>query len=254
MMFFKGIWFTIHFIETSLVIYFLYKLRNIKDEFSISTELITVGCFWIGFELIFVTNSSFYNNISPNVIIVLDIFKNYLIILVSGLFPLIKSFRSNNIPVCTTKECAANFNLLLITEKAYDAFYEYLRINMHEGMKFLSFWTEVNVFKHSKNDNKVSLLSTDIYDRYLNLNSDLYIDFPPNLIEKLNISYKNTSKTQYCDVFDDLADYAYVTLKDYYYPSFKVSPSYKTLEEELEKEEIIYSRLVASSMISNIEI
>lgn len=187
-------------------------------------------------------------------VIILDIFRNYLIIIVSGLLPLLKSFKSLNLPICTTKECAANFNLLLITEKTYDSFFNYLKSNMPEGAKFLSFWTELNVFKHSKNQKEVTLLSTDVYDKYLNENSEFYIDFPPYLLDNINKSYQKSTKNTYNEVFDGLGEYVYSTLRDYYYPNFKMSRDYKDLENELEKDEIIYSRLVASSMISSMEI
>ena len=126
---------------------------------------------------------------------------------------------------------------------------------MPEGAKFLSFWTELNVFKHSRNSsNANNILSTDIYEKYLRENSDMNIDFPPHLVEAVHRSYKTQYKNAYCDGFDALGDFVYNTLKDYYYPSFKMSKEYKQLEKDLEKDEIVYSRLVASSMISSLEI
>ena len=167
--------------------------------------------------------------------------------------PLIKSFKSLNIPICMTKECASNFSLLLMNEKTYNSFNEFLKKYMPDGSKFLTLYTELNVFKHNQNhDNKI--LSSDIYETYLNHNSKMYIDFPPYLIDKIHIGYKTSNKNSYDSVFDSLGEYCYNILKDYYYPNFKLSNEYNTLETELEKDEIIYSRLVASCMISSFEI
>lgn len=257
--FFQVFWMSLHFLEILMLMLIVLKLRNVRDEFSISDELSAIGFVWLFFELFFILNICFSRFVDQNIIIVLDIIRNYFTVIISGLLPVMKSFKSLNLPICTTKECAANFNLLLITEKTFDAFYDYLKSYMSEGAKFLSFWTELNVFKHSNKYNErksssTNLLSTDLYHKYLVESSPMYIDFPPQLVENIHVSYKSASKDKYSEVFDALGEYVYNTLRDYYYPNFRMSDEYKKLETELEKDEIIYSRLVASSMISSIEI
>jgi hypothetical protein len=237
-----------------LVLLFVCKLRNLRDEFNISNELLTVGCFWLAFEIIFLVNGNLVKFIDQFYLILLDIVRNYITVIISGLFPIIKSFKSLNLPICTTKECAANFNLLLYTEKTYDAFFNYLKAYMPEGAKFLSFHTELNVFKYTQNQKEINTLSTDIYEKYLNENSLLYIEFPSHLVDSLHKSYQNSGKSCYSNVFDSLGEFAYNALKDYYYPNFKMSNEYKQLENELERDEVIYSRLVASSMIQSADI
>jgi hypothetical protein len=186
---------------------------------------------------------------------IINILRNSSIIIISGVFPLAKSYTKVSLPVCATKECASNFHLLMISEKAYNSFYDYLKEHSKDGLKLLSFWTELNVFKHSNRINSSNpILSTDIYEKYLNEGSELYIDFPAKLLTNINKVYLNTSKSIYNDVFDDLGDFAYTNLENYDYPNFKNSDMYKNLEKDLEREEVIYSRLVASSMISTIEI
>jgi hypothetical protein len=233
---------------------FLY-IRKIKDEFNISYEIFLACSVWTAFEILFICNSAFYSLISQTIVLIFDILRNFLILLVSGVLPLTKSYKALNIPICTTKECAANFNLLLMTEKTYDAFYSYLKNNMPEGAKFLSFWTEFNVFKHSTRSQKksITILPTDLYEKYLMPNSESYIDFPPYLVENIHQSYKGAPKNSYNSVFDGLGEYVFETLKDYYYTQFKMSNEYKSLEGELEKDEVVYSRLVASSMVSSLD-
>lgn len=189
--------------------------------------------------------------------IIFEVLKHYSLLLFSGYFPLHISFSQNfNLPICTTKECASNFNLLLITEKTYDAFMNFLKMHSPEGSKLLLLWTELNVFKHScKNSNKeVSFLATEIYDKYLKENSEHFVDIPHNIIEKIQLSYRISNKNIYHPCFDELLEYLFSTLKDIYYPNFKISNDFKTLEKDLETDEIIYSRLLASSMISSLEI
>jgi hypothetical protein len=257
--FLQILWMGIHFLEILMLMLIVLRLRNVRDEFNISYELCAVGLMWLFFELFLIINLTFSRFVDQNIIIILDILRNYFTVIISGLLPVMKSFKSLNLPICTTKECAANFNLLLITEKTYDAFYDYLKSYMPEGAKFLSFWTELNVFKHSKKNverksSSTNLLSTDIYHKYLVESSPMYIDFPPQLVENIHKSYKSSCKDKYSEVFDALGEFVYNTLRDYYYPNFKMSSEYRKLEGELEKDEIIYSRLVASSMISSLEI
>lgn len=253
LLFFKYFWNIIHLLESLLLFILLFKLKRVKDEFNISDELCTIGLIWLVVEVLFLVNGTISSFLNQNIIIIIHVIRNFLTVIISGLLPVIKSFKVLNLPICTTKECASNFNLLLITEKTYDAFYTYLRDNAPAGTKLLSFWTELNVFKHSRN-NEVRLLSTDIYGKYLLETSDMYIDFPAKLVVGMHSDYTKNDKSKYSEAFDSLGEYAYNTLRDYYYPSFKVSPEFKKLEEELERDEIIYSRLVASSMISSIEL
>jgi len=251
---FKIIWIIIHFSELIMIFYSVIKLISIKDEFNMSLELIIVGGIWLTTETIFLLDSFLFIAIDFKIVLILDILRNFAVVFVSGFIPLLKSFKSINLPICRTKECASNFNLLLITEKCYESFYEYMLINMPEGAKLLNLWTELNVFKYSTNKNELKILSTDIYQKYLNENSEHYVDFPPDIIQEINSSYKYSSKNTYNSVFDYLVDYAYDSLRDIYYKNFKTSEEYKRLEKELDDDEVIYSRLVASSMISSLEI
>ena len=251
---FKITWIFIHFSEIIMIFYSVVKLRSIKDEFNISLELIIVGGIWLTTETIFLIDSILFKFIDFRIVFILDILRNFVIVCVSGFIPLLKSFKSMNLPICRTKECVSNFNLLLITEKCYECFYEYMLRNMPEGAKLLNLWTELNVFKYSTNKNELKILSSDIYQKYINENSENYIDFPPDVIQEINCSYKNSSKNSYNSVFDYLVDYAYTSLRDIYFKIFKTSEEYKILEKELDNDEVIYSRLVASSMISSLEI
>jgi hypothetical protein len=160
------------------------------------------------------------------------------------------------LPICTSRECASNFNLLLINEKTYDAFLEYLKNNFTPGLRLLLLWTDLNVFKHTSLEPKkdINLLASEIYENYIKENSEKYVDFPSEIITMIENSYKNSKKNEYNACFDEVMQYVYRTLKENYFLNFKQSDSYRELEKDLESDEIIYSRLLASSMISNTEL
>ena len=177
--------------------------------------------------------------------------KNYLIFIFTGLIPLIRTYKPFYLPICITKECANNFNLLLMNEKTFNCFFKFLREEMPSGAKLLNFWIDVNLFRHNQRKNmKVHILATDLYNKYINPNSEFYIDFPSKLIEGFNKSYLKTDKSFYNNIFDELSEFVYESLNDYHFPSFKNSDVFKKLEKELENEEIVYSRLIQSNMIS----
>ena len=184
-------------------------------------------------------------------ILIIDLLKNYLIFVTTGLMPIIRSYQRFYLPICTTKECASNFNLLLMNEKTFNSFYYFLRDKMSEGAKLLNFWIDINLFRHNQRKNsKVQILASDLYEKYIKQNAELYIDFPSNLVEGIHKSYLKTEKSFYNDIFDDLSEFVYDTLNEYYFPAFKNSENYKKLQKELEIDEILYSRLIQSNMIS----
>ena len=181
----------------------------------------------------------------------MSLLKNHLIFVITGFIPIIKSYKPFYLPICTTKECASNFNFLLMNEKTFNSFYFYLLDHHPDGAKLLNFWIDINLFRFNQKINKsIQILSTDIYEKYMKEGSELYIDFPSNLIEDFQKSYLLFDKSFYTEVFDELSEFVYESLSEYYFPIFKDSESYRKLRSELENDEILYSRLVQSSMIS----
>ncbi len=193
----------------------------------------------------------------------LEISRNYSLLTISGIYPLYISFYENKdsysdlpLSIFTTKECARNFNILLLTEKTYNSFSKFLTNSSKDGIRILSLWTDLNVFKHNSFMKKknVNLLSTDIFEKYIKEYSVYYIDIPGDIINKIEISYRNLNKDLYHPSFDELLEYLFNILKEDYFPNFKNSDDYKELENELQNEEIINSRLLGSSTISDIEL
>lgn len=164
--------------------------------------------------------------------------------------------KNTELPIITTKECASNFNLLLLTEKTYNSFSKFLTDFSQDGLRLLLLWTDLNVFKHSSymQNKKVMLLSSEIFDKYIEEYSECYIDIPADIIKKIENSYRNLNKNLYHPCFDELLEFVFDSLKDKYFPYFKDSDEYKNLQIELENESIIHSRLLGSSTISNIEL
>ena len=132
--YYKLFWYFCHIIEIFGIAYSICRLRynlnfykhsrQIKDEYKISRELFIISIIWFFFDIAnYIIFFIFkFTILGEYQYIIFEFVRNFCMILVSGLFPLMISFNSLNLPICTTKECASNFNLLLITEKTYDSF------------------------------------------------------------------------------------------------------------------------------------
>lgn len=231
--------------------------RNIKDQFSISQELSIILVIWLFFDsfnylFFFVLELDILGNYQ---FLFVENIRNYALLLVCGFYPLYLSYYKNPVlPIITTRECAKNFNLLLLTEKTYNSFAKFLSNFSQDGSRLLSLWTDLNIFKHSSYmKSKSNVCSSDIFEKYINEYSEYYIDIPGDIINRIENSYLDISKNLYHPSYDELLDYVFNTLKDVYFPYFKNSEEYINLEKELKSEEIIYSRLLGSSVISNFE-
>ena len=205
---------------------------------------------WLSLEMFFLFNS--YNDyIHHYTVVIIDLLRNFFIAIISGLVPLYKSFTFYALPTYITKEFASDFSLLMMNEKTYTAFSDYLKTNDINGYNYLCFYTEVNVFRHKNSIGITNIIATDIHGRYLSQSSKNHIDFPEQLIVKLQQNYQNCEKNKYDKSFDALCDYAFTKLRDEYFLKFKSAKEYNKLVADLEKDETIYSRLIASSMIMN---
>lgn len=184
-----------------------------------------------------------------------EILRNFCLLIISGIYPLKLSFNKNkdfSLPIFTTKECARNFNLVLINEKSYNSFSKFLENFSQDGLRLLFLWMDLNIFKNNSiNSNKKIIISSDIFEKYIKEYSEFYIDIPGDIIQNIEFSYRNIAKNLYDDSFDELMDFTFNNLKNNYFPVFLESEEYKKLEEDLRNEEIIYSRLLGSSTTIN---
>ncbi len=206
---------------------------------------------WIGFEVLSFINRDYIQIFSLEGILIGNILKNYVILIISGILPLLRTYRVFYLPYYTTSECLSNFNFLLINERTFNCFSSFLREVHPEGVKLLNFWIDVNVFRFNqkKGSNICPVLPTDLYEKYLKEGSELYIDFPSNLVKNLERSYLTREKDEFSEAYEDLSNYVYETLSNYYFPIFKSSDSYQSLRKELEDDEYLYGRLVQANMI-----
>lgn len=211
------------------------------------------------------------------------------------------------------KELAMDFNLLMLSEKGYSYFYNYLKQEKKlEGQRLLEFYVECVLVKSNYQINSVSGLnqikynlvlnsrkanydsnnvndnlhnnstdtkSTDInslrkynlnnnmssnvnsnnseakyncinlYNKFIDINSKSYIDFPSNTVSSIHKAYTICSKSNYIKEWDSLLSYCYSELKNEYFILFKESIMFIQLLKELEKEEDVINKLIIASVI-----
>ena len=193
-----------------LSIYFNIKFLLIKliNQINLKIEFKLLPVFYIINEIIYKLNYYFNNseyiNISNKLILCFIIFNNLIIVLIStiSLINVDKYCFLTNY----SKECATDFNLLLITKPCYTKFNNYLKkYSINLGYLYLQFYTELITLKNymkletalQKNilqcrintDNKISN-NTD------NINKiNLFNEFTSLDYNNINILKKNNKKS-----------------------------------------------------------
>ena len=196
------------------------------------------------------------------------------------------SFKKINFLMTYTRECALKFNLLLVSEPCYKRFYEYLKtLDDEKGLAVLEFYTELSLFKNfSKlkniyisqsastnelvmnlnddfllmkkkkkeiiNKNKTKNIMT-IYEKYLDLQSNKYVELPSNLMHLIHNSYTKNEKKSYTLEWDKVIEYLYNLLENEYYSSFKKSSKFKELLDYLSNDEDIQAKMIFGSAIES---
>jgi len=224
-----------------------------SNQFQINLELIyisIVSVIWEVAELIL-----YFQKVDDDLLSLFEITRTYILLIISGLAPIIYSFKQENMCINTflTTESISNFDLMLMSERPYYNFMKYIREEQIEGLKLLNFWTVSNVFKYNSSQNH-TILASEIYEKFLKEDSINYINFRPDLIEEFVECYQKIEQNRYSLILDNMKNIVYTQLRDFYFPKYKMSRCYKVFKQEIRQEELIYSRLIASDMMSNSEL
>lgn len=179
---------------SGLVIVYTYKFLSLKTpkKIDVKTEFKVSFIFLIFSELIIKFSYLLIPEASQKYCLYAVVTLN--ICFVSVTIWCIHFLDKTNLLATQTKECATNFNLLLITEICYQKFYDFLKnYQSGNGAKYLQFYTQLSVFKnYSKtrnaflNTQKTMQKSNNLMEEQLIVNPDyqFYSDTKINLSKK----------------------------------------------------------------------
>jgi hypothetical protein len=238
------------FIEELFFILAVWQLRDVNDDFAMTSELTWVCMLWM-------TNSFLLTSLFPFEIWQIScIVRNFLIMLVSSFWPVYKSFSKPRVDVPLTLEALHNFELVMQSEASLEAFSHYLREGKFEaelakisvrsgsllqdssdleGYWLLEFWLECEVFKFNPSaDKALGIIETYIVKRLVHL--------PTPTTQPLLSATALTEPS----LFIGAQEFAFKLLADHYFPLFQRSASYSELLRDVVRRDIRLTRVASA--------
>eukprot|EP00359_Climacostomum_virens_P011159 CAMPEP_0204908574 /NCGR_PEP_ID=MMETSP1397-20131031/7501_1 /ASSEMBLY_ACC=CAM_ASM_000891 /TAXON_ID=49980 /ORGANISM="Climacostomum Climacostomum virens, Strain Stock W-24" /LENGTH=252 /DNA_ID=CAMNT_0052078147 /DNA_START=505 /DNA_END=1263 /DNA_ORIENTATION=+ len=242
----KLFYIAISFVEELLFILSVWLCRNINDDFAMTFEMTIVCAIWF-------TNSFLMNWVTKiSTWIITAAARNFAIMLVSSVWPLIRSFRTIEFGVPLTFEVLNNLELLLQNEATLEAFSQFLNSGKYykpvtdldmtvissagsEGYHLLDFWVNCEVYKYNPSPEKAAQLYNDfITSKRVYFNEELLSSMNTSLLEEKYIALQN---------------YAFSVLQESYFPFFQRSVQYNLLLKEVNRQDIYLNRLTHTSFL-----
>ena len=214
----EGIYLLIMFLEELGFIISVYKLRNVHDDYKMSSELTIVCVLWVitGFFSIF-TDSWIWR--------VQVVIRNHLIMLVSSLIPLLKTLHPESFDEVITLEMLQSLDLVLQSSITLNAFEKALKNSekkYENGSEYLQVWLKCEYYRYYKTEETEDEILTSA--------------------RKLEISALHPSTIQ-GEVFQ--------ILNRTFFPMFKQSEEYQDLLRDINRQQIYMHRIMQTSLVGN---
>jgi hypothetical protein len=237
------------FLEELFFICAVWHLRDVNDDFAMTSELVWVCLLWM-------TNSFLLTSLFPLAYwMYASILRNFLIMLVSSFWPLYKSFGKPHIEVPLTLEALRSLTLIMHNEQTLEAFSRYLKTGKFEyelsklsmdtsfstdkeGYWLLEFWLECEVFKFNATEEKAQMIIENYLAREL-----------LNLPRHISRAITEASQLAEVGLFSEAQEYAFKVLSEHYFPLFQRSTGYSDLLKDVVRQDIRISRLATTSFI-----
>ena len=212
----EGIYLFILFIEEIVFMVSVFKLRHIKDDFGITVEMSVVCALWIVTGMV-----SIFNDIDVWLIEVIA--RNHLIMCISSIYPVFKSFNAESFEEIITLEMLQSLELILQSEVILNSFEKVIKGLNARGFKggdLLDLWLKCENFR---------------FKETLELKKEI-MECAKNL--------KMHSKTPNGVSFE-----CFHILNQYFLPVFRDSIEYKQLIHETTQQQIYMNRLMQTSLV-----
>ena len=237
------------FIEELLFIVSVYLLRNVDDDYNMGNELVLVCFLWSSY--------SFFSIYRNETCVYSSIVRNFCILLVSTMMPLVKSFTYTSFGESLTFEILQTLKLVLQHRASLDKFERFLShegsiknsrnstdLLPNRGLEYLNFWIRCENLKFEFDRGKMS----EIYNEYFTSDNSV-IDFPQDLEDEVHKIYNEESDIEV--IFSSCKEYVFQILNTQYFPKFKKSAEYDQLVHDVAKDNIYTHRINLTSLVSN---
>lgn len=252
---FESIYIAVQFLEDILFITMMYSLRHVSKDYSMTRELLIV-CFLWYLNSVFSLRYEYYGFWWYELLT-----RNVVIMCVSVLYPLIKSYHQPSLNDNMTLEALYVLPLVLEHEVSFTYFEAYLRskntgLNLRPtneeameaaGLTVLHLYMSCKVHKHNPNDYSPETLLADFQSfkaQYELLPTDLMQEVEQDLTgEEGRLEGLTAAET-----------FLFELLRTFYFPMFQRSMLFGCLCKEVEQAELRGYRLGAASFIHEEEV
>lgn len=256
-------WLVVDLLEIAFLLAAIWKLRTIRDDYGICSELITVCVIWIvcsvglGVSIFLRKGSSVhwfggsqlgleaYLEFQASVWSV----RNIAIFFTSISWPLIQSYYNSFPPLWSNCDALCSLETLLKDIVCIQYFRNYLMsVNRVE---WILCWVEMELFKDLDGDEEadaelIAAQSRRIYEKYIQLGSELEVHLSPSIVHVVTRDVHVGVPSLSC--FEE-AQRELMQLMENEFPRFLSSPSCESCLHELEREEVLREVLEKSGMI-----
>jgi hypothetical protein len=210
----EGIYLFFMFLEELAFIISVYKLRNVQDDFKMSVELTVVCVLWVltGFFSIFTETWVWRVEV---------VVRNHIIMIISTLYPLIKTMKLESFDEIITLEMLQSLELVLQSTITLNAFENTLRAYgaADRAPEILQLWLKCEYFRYCKSQE----VEKEIIEASRNL--------------QLRAKQPFTIQSEVFQI-----------LNTKYFPVFKNSEEYKELLRDITRQQIYLHRIMQTSL------
>jgi hypothetical protein len=214
----EGVYLLVLFFEELAFILSVFKLRNVNDDFKMTAEMTTVCILWVVTGMF----SIFPNTWAWRVEVLI---RNHVIMLISSIYPLVKSMGPETFDEIITLEMLQSLELVLQSSITLNAFEKSLVNNLYRdynGYDLLQLWLKCENYKHKEDKN----LEKEIILAAKSM----------KLVQKYPSSIK-------LETFN--------LLNSHFFGNFKKSEEYKYLLHDVTRQQIYISRILQTSLSGN---
>ncbi|TNV86484.1 hypothetical protein FGO68_gene14214 [Halteria grandinella] len=258
-----------NFFLDGLLMAFIYLLRKVQQEFSMTMELmtITVTQLAIGFLVFFIiiidpeTSLNKTNNVQYIIIA-----RGVLFLIVSAILPIRATYNPNSIiPFPINEECIKTLEMALLMPTSANYFYEYLETlcgseRNRDALVYFGLYADIRQYlreiEEGGEEQMVRAHAQQLIDDYIGDKRQWEVEIPGDVYAEMRAIVNPVSgqieAEMVCDenTFSGLY-YFVLDVLEGYYREFQRSRKYDQLKDEVQKQEILYEYLRRYSMISN---
>ena len=223
------------FVEEVLFVLAVFQLRHVQDHFSMTKELTIVCSIWL-------CNSVFSRYSKQQWWVYECIGRNWALMLVSSLWPVYNSFKSQGFTEPITTEVAHSLKLVLQNQFTLTCFERFLErsqdATQQNALMALEFWLECEIYRCEPTAKKAE----DIYEKYIARHT---LGLPESIKHGITVSRETADPSGH--LYISAQELTFEQLREFFF-QFQLSPEYSKMMREVLRQEIYLNRVVVTSL------